>query len=828
MGAENSILENCKWGDVIPTSSETDWSLRLASLKDESTVTVFRHKRKDRKEVDLLQRATKNLRTLRHPNLLRFIASGVNSDGSYLVTERVQPLENTLTSLHPLEICAGLHSVLEALLFLHDTVGVSHNNVCLSSVYVTTDGTWRLGGLEHSCKFQEATAEFLDKCLAFRNEDTVSPEEKQGVVKATEEYGHARDVFAFGVLAEQLQEGLEDLGDLTKTFELLVQDECLNVDPEQRPRVQSLLNDRMFRHDFIDVLRFVKNVTTKSEEEKKKFFGNVTPRLLSLPEELVAKRLTVPLLSRFVMLDDTANKALLANLLTPYREKSRPPVRINQTSPILCAQLFKDHVIPELFRIFHIRDAHIRLVLLTHFAAYVDLFEKETLEETVFPQLLLGLRDTNDNIVAASLHGLSFLVPILGGDIIIGGARKKFFTEGMPKMSEVKFGQHDSEDGKNRKLQNVTGIMGKKMLLKDLAQLSSNGAVISGNEEKEAKRKEREKRREEARQRREERKKKQREQEEIENNKNTVSEEAQIVGDVDGVEVEGDTCDNETYKEVKVSDMDVKVTSCEQNGEEKSDWSDWENNRNDTNDNVNQSDSTLDEDKLSDEIENELRSMPSTVSFSPKPSDTSSTFPSPNVDWSDTVGSMSDSSKPDARQGRTKGALKLGGQSKAKKSGDKETTTVHVETELSDWGQTWDNVDSVTEHTDNSTSSTKHSSTKQPSSTLKPVMKPTIPKPQSDLGAEFDIKGIKVQASTTTDVDFFSDMMPEITVTHKDPLSELSGRGKSENRETAQDSPKTESTKSLSFAVVPQASESMTEADGGGWGDDLDWGAEDF
>lgn len=59
MGAENSILENCKWGDVIPTSSETDWSLRLASLKDESTVTVFRHKRKDRKEVDLLQRATK-------------------------------------------------------------------------------------------------------------------------------------------------------------------------------------------------------------------------------------------------------------------------------------------------------------------------------------------------------------------------------------------------------------------------------------------------------------------------------------------------------------------------------------------------------------------------------------------------------------------------------------------------------------------------------------------------------------------------------------------------------------------------------------------------
>ncbi|XP_046583622.1 protein-associating with the carboxyl-terminal domain of ezrin-like isoform X2 [Haliotis rubra] len=820
MGAENSILENCEWGDVIPTSSETDWSLQLASLKDESTVTVFRHKRKDKKEVDLLQRATKNLRTLRHPNLLRFIASGVNSDGSYLVTERVQPLENTLTSLHPFEICAGLHSVLEALLFLHDTVGVSHNNVCLSSVYVTTDGTWRLGGLEHSCKFQEADAEFLDKCLAFRNEETVSPEEKQGVVKATVEYGHARDVFAFGVLVEQLQEKLEDLGDLTKTFELLVQDECLNVDPEQRPTVQTLLNDRMFRHDFIDVLRFVKNVTTKSEEEKKKFFSNVTARLLSLPEELVAKRLAVTLLSRFVMLDETANKALLANLLTPYREKSRPPVRPNQPSPILCAQLFKDHVIPELFRIFHIRDSHIRLVLLTHFPAYVDLFEKETLEETIFPQLLIGLRDTNDSIVAASLRSLSYLVPILGGDVIIGGARKKFFSEGMPKMSEVKFGQHGRDEGKNTKLQNVTGILGKKMLLKDLAQLSSNGTVISGNEEKGAKRKEREKRREESRQRREERKKKQREQEAIENNKNAVSEEAQVVGDMDDVLIEEDRLENETI-EVKVSQMNVKVTSDDQNGEEKSDWSDWERNQND-NENVDQSVSTLGEDELSDEIENELRNMPSTVSFSPKSSDSSSAFPSPKVDWSDAV---SDNSKTDSRQGRTKGALKLGVQSKSKKSSDKVDDPVHVES--SDWGQTWDNVDSVIEQTDNSTSRNIHSSTKQQPSTLKPVMKPTIPKPQSDLGAEFDIKGIKVQAPTAADVDFFSDMMPEISVTHKDLLSHFASQGKSENREAARESPKKESAK-LSFAVVPDVSESVTEGDGGGWGDDLDWGAEDF
>ena len=55
---------------------------------------------------------------------------------------------------------------------------MTHNNLCLTSIYVTLSGEWRLGGLEHLCHFNDIEAESLSKYRTKKNQATLAPEEK--------------------------------------------------------------------------------------------------------------------------------------------------------------------------------------------------------------------------------------------------------------------------------------------------------------------------------------------------------------------------------------------------------------------------------------------------------------------------------------------------------------------------------------------------------------------------------------------------------------------------------------------------------------------------
>lgn len=137
----------------------------------------------------------------RHPCIVKYVGSWHKNSKFYLAVENITPLHSVLPSLNNIQISVGLYSILKSLLFLHENASASHNNICISSIYVTKDGTWKLGGMEYLCKYTELTSKYLDQRKSCRYNKAIDENEGKHFNIGRKDFV---DIYAYGFLANEV------------------------------------------------------------------------------------------------------------------------------------------------------------------------------------------------------------------------------------------------------------------------------------------------------------------------------------------------------------------------------------------------------------------------------------------------------------------------------------------------------------------------------------------------------------------------------------------------------------------------------------------------
>lgn len=207
---------------------------------------------------------------------------------------------------------------------------------------------------------------FLEKSHVKRYGKSIPPEERSNVPFKNHS---KRDVFALGVLIEEVLSSSTDLtsklwaiihlsilhflsilipsnfvaefGDI-ESFIDYAKNSLQSEKVDNRPNLSEVLDHNYFKKDFLEIVQFLTDLPIKTDAERKDFFESLTEKLFCLPEKLVASRsdlfslkmiavafrrlklscyflgqLAPLLLSRLVLLDSTASKVFIPNILTP-------------------------------------------------------------------------------------------------------------------------------------------------------------------------------------------------------------------------------------------------------------------------------------------------------------------------------------------------------------------------------------------------------------------------------------------------------------------------------------------------------------------------------
>ncbi|KAG0194941.1 hypothetical protein DFQ28_000040 [Apophysomyces sp. BC1034] len=352
------------------------WSLHQGIKKEDgSQVSVFVFDcTKNRDKIQLARNAFRRLRTIRHPDLLRYIDGVENEQAIMFVTDPVEPLSNQLSQDPDKNLMLwGLYKVANAIKFINSDCNMVHGNVQISSIFTNKAGEWKLGGFELLSSMKDESPIILTfGGLVPGAQKYASPEVKKSGWTAIKNLPTtAVDSYHLGCLIYEAYNRRFDTTDqllqrkdipitMSKSYESLIRSS-----PTARADAEAFLDAGLaskgfFTVDFIQVNLFLESISIKDQSEKEGFFSEF------------AKHKILPELVNAFEFGSGGAKALNAIL------------KIGEHLP---EDEYESVLVGPIVRMFASPDRAIRVSLLENMPKFVDHIPNKTISNQIFPHV---------------------------------------------------------------------------------------------------------------------------------------------------------------------------------------------------------------------------------------------------------------------------------------------------------------------------------------------------------------------------------------------------------------------------------------------------------
>ncbi|KAA8498465.1 N-terminal kinase-like protein [Porphyridium purpureum] len=346
----------------------------------------------------LAKNALQRLKTLRHPDVLKFVSAEESPDGSVqIATEFAIPLSTFLAghsrqggskyTLTNESIQWGVLCISRALAFLHQTQSI-HGRFNPDTILVTRGGDWKLAGFEATCTVAQASFALKDTIAVQRNEYK-APELVRGsfdqATISVDTWALGCVIYAVHCAPEQPFTAPEQLRNIQCVPEIFksVYQKLLSSSPPDRLNAQAVSQlDSLTHSKYVELNLFLENLALKDTFEKEAFFNKLPNVVARLPDDFCVYKL-LPILDSNLAI----NMAGVASLTTA--------IRLGESNKLSAADFGDKVVRPYVTKWYGntALDRAIRMELVSNLSSFAPYFSDEDVNTTIFPAHCSGFAD---------------------------------------------------------------------------------------------------------------------------------------------------------------------------------------------------------------------------------------------------------------------------------------------------------------------------------------------------------------------------------------------------------------------------------------------------